>query len=333
MIKYKILFFKLLVIFLSSSYAQTKSFREIILKSDIIAEIAHKESHPNFINKRWAISDSESYKYLDSIQVIQYLIGKNSNLEKERIIIHETIDNAFYEDLITTSPILIVDESEGEDGYIGRSTLIFCKKGKLTFELVFSIDVYKEELNYLSTFIDFVKETEKIKSLKKRSKRYIDKYIEVIKDKNNIAGSGPHYPEGELYFFEDILSPDSSFMTYYTSRGVRLNVTKNQKEILKNYAFETNLILKKDHLLALLYNDFPEEIRTVTLHKCSSLLENKKDFYFNDSYIVNTLRFLLSKEESKNQKMVDELNHVSYAPEMTDEEKIEIIKSLIKELQ
>ncbi len=243
MIKKHFLFFLLFSVSFYS-FSQELSLRELLLNSDIVAVI--KEKPPFLPKKEIAISDYEKMRVLDSIEVISYIKNDQKGFPKQPFLIKTNTNNTFFSHLGNIVPV-----PEIEDNMVPKNTLIFTKKRKNFIEVICLKNIASYKIHKIENFAKWIESTAKISHRKKRGQQYIDKYISNLN--NNLISE-------DFIFFENILSPNSAFSSYYE---LDLKFTEQQKKQLKNYLF--NNYYDDIELTKLVFKLYPKE--TLNLYK------------------------------------------------------------------
>lgn len=263
--------------------AQTKSLREILVNSDIVAIVERLKNDPTWDPKNIFISDIKMEQYIDSIDVISYLKGEKMNFQKEKVIIKNSFENAFFESIETPSRI----PREMDESY---SEIIFCKKNKNTIELLFSTTIVSRKIRKIKEFIAFLDEVQKIKSSKKKSEIYIEKYLALLENKENEIREN-------FCFFEDILDPKSNFMLYYKSLPDAVTLTEKQKERFKNYFLNIQKPLEKREMLKTAYGFYPKEVKNFVYQYFKELGDIDYEKINDEGYHYSgVIEFILEKE-------------------------------------
>ena len=263
--------------------AQTKSLREILVNSDIVAIVEPLKNDPTWDPKTIFVSDIKIEQYIDSIDVISYLKGEKVNFQKEKVIIKNSFENAFFESIETPSRIAReMDESYTE--------IIFCKKNKNTIELLFSTTIVSKKIRKIKEFIAFLDGVQEIKSSKKKSEIYIEKYLALLENKENEIRE-------DFYFFENILDLKSNFMLYYRSLPEGITLTENQKERFRNYFFNISEPLEKKEMLKTLYGFYPKEVKNFVYQYFEKLGDIDYEKLNDEGYYYSgVIEFILEKE-------------------------------------
>lgn len=254
----KTFLFIILTVVSVETFGQTKSLRELLLESDLVA-VTEKIPNPFYPNEnKISFSDHQSAILIDSLKIISYFKKGKIDLSKHKVIIKTDLDNGFFQSVKQPGPIEPVNPNTQPIIY---KTILFAKTHKNFVEVLYYLEMNEKDLTNIENFILWMNNTQKVKNEEEKCELYLKKYFSMLE--NNIVINN-FFINNNFLYFENILLPTSNFMLYYKAKTPKATLlTRDQNEQLKNYVFDdcfhdienTNLV----------YTLYPEE--TVELYK------------------------------------------------------------------
>lgn len=278
------------LIFLFTAFSgQTKSFRELLLESDIVA-VTEKIPDPFYPTKKFVtFSDYEKMTAVDSVKIISYLKKGKKDLKGQKFLIDTNDGNAFYQKMLVPIPVLPI--SHFDKSQPKKETILFLKTHREYKEVLYFQELDEDRIPEIEKFMVWMNEVQKQKTEAEKCQSYIKKYFSLLR--NNTVQDG-------FLYFENILLPDSSFMLYYKEKSPQATIlTKEQQEDLKNYLFDERYFTDTDNT-TLVYQYFPEETLEFYKTKLSEVRTYDDEFEDNPDKYSYHLKFVLEKTNKWN---------------------------------
>lgn len=155
----------------------------------------------------------------------------------------------------------------------------------------FYCDVEEEKVTEFQVFIEWMEQTERIKSEEQKCRAYIQKYLDQI-EYNSFSQ--------DLKFFDNILLPDSDFMRYY-GKKVReaTQLSENQKAQFLSYWKNENWFQSIDDA-QIAYSISPKETLDTFKNWFSEMSSYTDEFEDNPAQYSDFIRFVLEKKNQLN---------------------------------
>jgi len=277
-----------LILLFTTFNGQTKSLRELLLSSDIVAitEKIPDTFYPK--EKFFAFSDNEKMTVVDSVKIISYLKKGKKDLQGQKFLVNTDLKNGFFNIIPTIkTPEIISPYNKNPPK---KRTILFAKTQKEFTEVLYFKEIDEDYIVEIEKFMAWMSEVQKQKSEAEKCQSYIKKYFLF---RNITVGNG-------LSYFENILLPDSSFMLYYKEKAPQATIlTKEQQENLKDYLFDEDYFSDVENT-NLVYQYFPEE--TIEFYKTKlSEVRTYDDEFEERPYQYNFhLKFVLEKTNKWN---------------------------------
>lgn len=281
----KLLLLNLVFLFTTFS-GQTKSLRELLLESDIVA-VTEKIPDPFYPKEEFvAFSDFEKMTVVDSVKIISYLKKEKKDLQGQKFLI-KGLRNGFHFSMRNPEVVRILYPNQSLPK---TKTILFAKSQKEFKEVLYFKEIDEYYIAEIEKFMLWMNEVQKQKTEAEKCQSYIKKYFLL---RNISVGNGFSY-------FENILLPDSSFMLYYKEKAPQATIlTKEQQEDLKYYLFDEKYFSDIDNT-NLVYQYFPEETLEFYKTKLSEVRTYDDEFEENPDKYSYYLKFVLEKTNKWN---------------------------------
>lgn len=281
----KLLLLNLVFLFTTFS-GQTKSLRELLLESDIVA-VTEKIPDPFYPKEEFvAFSDFEKMTVVDSVKIISYLKKEKKDLQGQKFLI-KGLRNGFHFSMRNPEVVRILYPNQSLPK---TKTILFAKSQKEFKEVLYFKEIDEYYIAEIEKFMLWMNEVQKQKTEAEKCQSYIKKYFLL---RNISVGNGFSY-------FENILLPDSSFMLYYKEKAPQATIlTKEQQEDLKYYLFDEKYFSDIDNT-NLVYQYFPEETLEFYKTKLSEVRTYDDEFEENPDKYGYYLKFVLEKTNKWN---------------------------------
>ena len=278
-----------LILFFATFNGQTKSLRELLLESDIVA-ITEKISDPFYPKATFvAFSDSKKMTVVDSVKVISYLKKGKKDLHGQKLLVNTDLRNAFFNVIPTIKVPEIISPYDRNPPK--KKTILFAKTQKEYSEVLYFVELNEDNVTEIENFMVVMNDVQKQKNEAEKCKLYINKYFEFLW-KNKI--------KSDFSYFENILLPNSSFMLFYKEKAPQSTIiTKKQQVELKTYLFDGDYFSDTENT-NLVYQYFPEETLDFYKTKLSEVRTYDDEFEENPDKYSYHLKFVLEKTNKWN---------------------------------
>lgn len=266
---------------------QTKSLRELLLESDIVA-VTEKIPDPFFPKEKFiAFSDYGKMTVVDSVKVISYLKKGKKDLKGQRFLIDTNHKNGFHSNMRIPEVVRVLNPNQSPPK---TKTILFAKSQKEFTEVLYFKEIDEDYIAEIEKFMVWMNEVQKQKTEAEKCQSYIKKYFLL---RNSTLSNG-------LSYFENILLPDSSFMLYYKEKAPQETIlSKEQQENLKYYLFDVDYFSDIENT-TLVYQYFPEETLEFYKTKLSEVRTYDDEFKENPDRYSYHLKFVLEKTNKWN---------------------------------
>ena len=169
------------LIFLFTTFnGQTKSLRELLLESDIVA-VTEKIPDPFYPKEKFvAFSDFEKMTVVDSVRVVSYLKKGKKDLQGQKLLVNTDLKNGFFNIIPTIREPEIISPYDRNPPK--KKTILFAKVQKEFTETLYFKEINEDSIAEIEKFMGWMNEVQKQKTEAEKCQSYIKKisYFETI---------------------------------------------------------------------------------------------------------------------------------------------------------